>query len=72
MARSDYIYAVMTPGQIAPLSTFTVKREMKRMLQNVEHDAPSVLAKLKVYRMHDGSGGMIAEMSVDEILNSRT
>lgn len=71
MARSDYVYAVMMPGQIAPLATFTVKRECKQMLSNVEHDAPSVLAKLRVYRMHDGGGGMITEMTVDEILNSK-
>jgi hypothetical protein len=68
MARSDYVYAVMTPGQIAPLATFTVKREMKTMLERVRDDAPSVLAQLKVYRMNDGPGGMVAEMSVTEIL----
>jgi hypothetical protein len=68
MARSQYVYAVMTPGQIAPLATFTVKYEMARMLRNVRHDAPSVLAQLKVYRMDDGPGGMVAEMSVAEIL----
>jgi hypothetical protein len=68
MARSQYVYAVMTPGQIAPLATFTVKREMKTMLERVRHDAPSVLACLRVYRMNDGPGGMVAEMSVAEIL----
>ena len=64
MARSDYVYAVMLPGQIAPLATFTVKREMKTMLERVEREAPSVLAQLRVYRMHDGQGGIIAEMDI--------
>lgn len=68
MARSDYVYAVMISGQIAPLATFTVKREMKRMLERVEREAPSVLAGLRIYRMDDGPAGMFAEMTVDEIL----
>lgn len=62
----------MLEGQIPPMATFTVKRECKRMLQNVEHDAPSILPRLKVYRMDDGQGGMIAEMDINEILNSNT
>lgn len=70
MARSTYVYAVMLSGQIAPLATFTVKREMKLMLDRMEHEAPSVLAQLKIYRMDDGPAGMFAEMTVDEILNS--
>jgi hypothetical protein len=68
MARSEYVYAVMSPDQIPPLATFTVKWEMRRMLQGVQRDAPSLLSRLKVYRMHDGSGGTVAEMSVTEIL----
>jgi hypothetical protein len=68
VARSDYVYAVMSPDQIPPLATFTVKREMKRLLEHVQTDAPSLLPRLKVYRMHDGSRGMVAEMSIDEIL----
>jgi hypothetical protein len=70
MARSDYVYAVMSPDQIAPLATFTVKWEMKRILESIKEHNPSLLPRLKVYRMHDGSGGMIAEMTVDEILES--
>lgn len=69
MPRSTYVYAVMLSGQICPMATFTVKREMKTMLDRIEREAPSVLAQLKVYRMDDGPGGMFAEMTVDEILN---
>jgi hypothetical protein len=58
----------MSPDQIPPLATFTVKSEMKHLLRNVERDAPSLLPRLKVYRMNDGHGGMVAEMSIDEIL----
>lgn len=69
MARSDYVYAVMSPDQIPPFATFTVKREMVAMVKRVEHDAPSLVHHLRVYRMDDGPMGMIAEMTVDDILN---
>lgn len=69
MPRSTYVYAVMRPGQIAPMATFTVKREMRLTLESIKRDAPSVLAQLRIYRMDDGPAGMFAEMTVDEILN---
>lgn len=69
MARSDYVYALMSPDQIPPLATCTVKREMKGVLNGVVRDAPSLLPRLRVYRMHDGHGGMIAEMDIDDILS---
>ena len=70
MARSAYVYAVMSPDQIAPLATFTVKHELRRLLQYVERDAPSLLPRLRVFRMKDGPGGMVSEMTIDGILNN--
>ena len=72
MPRSEYVYVVMHPGQIAPFATFTVKRECRLLFERMEREAPSILPKLKVFRMHDGQGGMIAEMTVDEILKSKS
>lgn len=68
MARSTYIYAVMHPAQIPPLATFTVKHELKSMLERLENESPSVLRGLTVFRMADGSGGFVGTMEVAEVL----
>lgn len=68
MARSAYVYVVMLSGQVPPLAAYTVKHEMAQGLRRIEHDSPSLLTQVRVYRMADG-GGTIAEMAVDEIFN---
>lgn len=68
MARSTYIYAVVRPGQEAPVATFTVKHEMRGWLSGQPDHSRAGLA---VFRMDDGRGGMIKPMTISDILEGR-
>ncbi len=70
MARSTYVYAAVVTSQIEPVATFTVKYELCRWLEGLERAESPVLSDLRVFRMDDGHGGMIAEIPLDELLNS--
>lgn len=65
MARSTYIYAAMHRAQPMPVATFTVKHEMRRWLSTL---TPASAAGLRLFRMDDGPGGVIAEMNIVDIL----
>ena len=60
MARSSYIYLAMW-GSI-PDRAFTVKRELKRYVENRSCD------DLTFWRLRDGRGGM-TQITLEEILN---
>jgi hypothetical protein len=61
----------MHPGQVPPLGTWTVKREMRIYLAALKERSPGLFAGLTLFRMDDGPEGMIAEMNINEVLEGK-
>jgi hypothetical protein len=70
MARSDYIYVMTRPEQIEPVATFTVKRELRAYLIQLDRqDSP--LLSCRLFRMADGQGGLRAEMGIRDVIDGK-
>lgn len=68
MPRSTYVYLVRSGDLLVnatPVAAFTVKHELRSWLHQ---RSPEIRAEFHVYRMPDGGGGAVTDMSISEIL----